>query len=126
MLGPRHIIVTVQYDQQPSYGRSLEWIAPELKGARMTMTEDHTGDPQASRTWEGTLDASTFERFARAWRLPEGSSDQKKPAATATQDPGPRCYTLDGMNWEENGKSPIVYASVQVTPKASAGYEPAS
>ena len=31
MVDPRYITITVQYDREPKYGRSLEWIAPELK-----------------------------------------------------------------------------------------------
>lgn len=115
MLGPRHITVTVQYERHPRYGRSLEWIAPELEGAPMTMTEDRIGEQTPSRTWEGTVDARTYERFARAWRLPEGSSDEAEPGALQ--------YTLDGMNWEEHGKSPIVFAVVRVR-RANGGCEP--
>jgi len=121
MFGARHIIVAVQYERQPSYGRSLEWIAPELKGARMIMSEDHTDEPNPSRTWEGTVDARTFERFARAWCLPDDSSEQSEPGATGTQRPALRRYTLDGMNWGDGGTSPIVFASVQVRPAADPG-----
>jgi hypothetical protein len=115
MVGSRHIVLTVQYEPQPRYGRSLEWIAPELKGALMTMTEDRTGEPRPSRTWEGTVDARTFDQFACAWHLPEDRSEQAELEATAAQDLTPRRYTLDGMNWEESGTSPIVSVSVQVT-----------
>ena len=121
MLGPRHIIVSVQYDRRPSYGRSLEWIAPELKDARMAMTEDRTDEPRPSRSWEGTVDAQTFERLAHAWRLPEDSSEDVEPAT-----PAPRRYTLDGMNWEESGESPIVCATIQVMPAAGLGCRPGS
>jgi hypothetical protein len=116
MLGPHHIIIRVQYDRQPNYGRSLEWIAPELKGARLTMTADRTSDPQPARTWEGIVDGPTFERFARAWRLPVDGPGPALPTAGGTRDLATRCYTLDGMNWEQSGRSPIVCVSLEVTP----------
>ena len=116
MLRPHHIIVRVQYDQQANYGRSLEWIAPELQGARLTLTKDRISDPQPTRTWEGTVDGPTFKRFARAWQLPVDRPGLALPTATGTRDLATRCYTLDGMNWEQSGQSPIVYVSLEVTP----------
>ena len=116
MLGPRHIVLRVRYDRQPQYGRSLEWIAPELTGARMTMTEDRIGDPHPARTWEGTVDGPTFSRFAQAWRLPVDILGPALPTATGTRDLAPRRYTLDGMNWEQNGRSPIMCVSLEVIP----------
>jgi hypothetical protein len=114
MLGSRHIIVRVQYERHRRYGRSLGWIAPELKDASMTMTEDRTDDPTPSRTWEGTLDGPTFTRFARAWHLPECDTDVPSFAADRASNPAPRPYTLDGMNWDAHGQSPIVCVTVQV------------
>ena len=70
MLDPRYITITVQYDRDPTYGRSLGAIAPELKNSTLTMTDDHIAGPRPSRTWAGMVDGPTFERFARAWRLP--------------------------------------------------------
>ena len=119
MLGPRHIVLRVQYDRQPQYGRSLEWIAPELKGARMTMTEDRISDPQPARTWEGTVDGPTFARFAQAWRLPVDFVEPALPTASGIRDLAPHRYTLDGMNWEQSGRSPIVCVSLEVMPLLS-------
>ena len=51
MVNPRHITITVRYDGRPSrYGRSLEWIAPELKDSALTITEDQLDGPTPSRT----------------------------------------------------------------------------
>lgn len=114
----RYIIVTVHYDRNPQHGRSLGWIAPELKGAHMALTQDRSNDARPSRTWEGTVDGPTFTRFARAWRL-DADADADGPASGApgsTHDLTSRRYTLDGMNWEARGQSPIVCVSVEVTP----------
>ena len=66
MVNPRCITITVRYDRQPRYGRSLQWIAPELKDSALTMTEDQLDDPTPSRTWAGLVDGPTYERFAEA------------------------------------------------------------
>ncbi len=68
---PRYITITVRYDRKPRCGRSLGWIAPELKDSALTMTEDRLDDPTPSRTWAGLVDGPTYERFAEAWRLPK-------------------------------------------------------
>ena len=114
MLDQRYVTITVQYDREPTYGRSLGWIAPELKNSTLTMTDDHIAGPRPSRTWAGMVDGPTFERFARAWRLP-GQITSTTPAVTDDPDRVARTYTLDGMNWEAGGASPIVCVSVQVT-----------
>jgi hypothetical protein len=121
MLRPRHIVISVYYDRHPAYGRSLRWIAPELQGAHMTMTEDRINDPRPSRTWEGTVDGPTFTRFARAWRLPADAAGPTSGAANSTHDSPPQRHTLDGMNWEDGGRSPIVCVSVEVTPLPATG-----
>ena len=50
MVSSRYITITVRYDRQPRYGRSLQWIAPALKDSALTMTEDQLDDPTPSRT----------------------------------------------------------------------------
>jgi hypothetical protein len=112
MSDSRHITITVYYDGHSVYGRSLEWIAPELKDARLTMTEDHADDEPPTRTWEGLVEPPTFERFARAWCL-EDELGEPSPAAPS-DGPDSHTYTLDGLNWEQGGESPIVCVSVQV------------
>jgi hypothetical protein len=94
----RNITIKVEYERDLHRGRSLTWIAPELKDARLTMTEDHTDGPSPSRTWAGNVDGPTFKRFADAWHL----------------DDTTRKRTFDGMNWEIGGHSPIVYVSLSV------------
>ena len=120
MVDPRYITITVRYDGVPKYGRSLGCVAPELKNSNLTMTDDNIGGPRPSRTWAGMVDAPTFERFARAWRLP-GQITSTTPLVTDDPDRVPPNYTLDGMNWEADGFSPIVWVSVQVTRPPRAG-----
>ncbi len=116
MSDARHVTIRVQYDPQVRYGRCLEWVAPELRDAGLVLTENHLGGSAPSRTWRGVVDGPTYERFAAAWRL-EGMLGEPAPD-TANEEHGPRtrACTLDGMNWEAGGESPIVYVSVQVTP----------
>ena len=115
MTEDRYIVIRVAYDRSPSYGRSLEWIAPELKDAGLVMTEDHTDAPSPSRTWAGIVDRATFERFADAWQLDRCSHERAWGPATAAGGLLPlRAYTFDGMNWESGGESPIVYVSLLI------------
>jgi hypothetical protein len=91
MVNPRYITITVRYDRQPRHGRSLQWIAPELKDSALTMTEDQLDDPTPSRTWAGLVDGPTYERFAEAWRLPKDRTRRppKQPATIASSSPTP-------------------------------------
>ena len=118
MVDPRYITITVQYDREPKYGRSLQWIAPELKDAALTMTEDHPGDPTPSRTWAGLVDGPTYEQFANAWQLPQAADERNPRTAGHDRDPDTHTYTLDGMNWESGAASPIICVSVEVTEQA--------
>ena len=110
--GDRFITIRVAYDSYPGYGRSLAWIAPELKDAGLTMTEDHAAEPRPSRTWAGIVDRPTFERFADAWQL-HAEADEPS-AVTEHEHLATHIYTVDGMNWEAGGESPIVYVTVEV------------
>jgi hypothetical protein len=103
----RYVTITVAYDSHPSYGRSLEWIAPELSDAGLTLIEDHISEPRPWRTWAGAVDELTFKRFADDWHL-DRLADKTRVAAQST-------YTFDGMNWDSGGTSPIVSVSVHVT-----------
>jgi hypothetical protein len=110
--GDRFITIRVAYDSYPRYGRSLDWIAPELKDAGLTMTEDHAAEPSPSRTWAGIVDRPTFERFADAWQL-HAEADEPS-AVTKHEHLATHIYTFDGMNWEAGGESPIVYVTIEV------------
>ena len=110
--GDRFITIRVAYDSYPGYGRSLAWIAPDLKDAGLTMTEDHAAEPSPSRTWAGIVDRPTFERFADAWQL-HAEADEPS-AVTEHEHRATHIYTVDGMNWEAGGESPIVYVTVEV------------
>ena len=115
MTDDRYIVVEVAYEKQLDYGRSLGWLAPELKDAGLIMTEDHTNEPRPSRTWAGIVDGPTFERFTHAFGL---ANELGEPTFRLLTEPGQifaRTYTLEGMNWEAAaGESPIVYVSVSV------------
>jgi hypothetical protein len=112
----RYVVIRVQYDQQTRHGRSLEWVAPELKDAGLALTEDDLGGSSPSRTWRGVVDGSTYERFAAAWRLEGVLDESASDTANEERSARTRGCTLDGMNWEAGGESPIVYVSLQVTP----------
>ena len=114
MVNPRYITITVRYDRQPRYGRSLQWIAPELKDSALTMTEDQLDDPTPSRTWAGLVDGPTYERFAEAWRLPKDTDETTSQTAGDDRELVTHSYTLDGMNWEAGNESPIICVSLQV------------
>jgi hypothetical protein len=117
---PRYITITVRYDREPRYGRSLEWLAPELKDSELTMTDDQLGDPTPSRTWAGLVDGPTYEHFAQAWRLAKDTDETTSGRVGDNRDLATRTYTLDGMNWESGGESPIVCVSLQVLERTSA------
>ena len=110
MSDDRDITLTVAYEREPRYGRSLEFIAPELIYAGLTLTEDHADASVPSRTWAGVIDASTLALLARALHL-EGDDEPAEPKGGRVPD---GTYTFDGMNWEIGGDSPIVYVSVLV------------
>ena len=114
MVSPRYITITVRYDRQPRYGRSLQWIVPELKDSALTMTEDQLDDPTPSRTWAGLVDGPTYERFAEAWRLPKDTDETTSQTAGDDRELVTHSYTLDGMNWEAGNESPIICVSLQV------------
>jgi hypothetical protein len=110
MANPRHITISVQYDRHPDYGRSLAWIAPELRDAGLEMTDDQLDQATPSRSWAGVVDGPVFERFAEAWGLDDADSN-------------PRIYVFDGMNWEAAGASPIVCVLVDVSGGTGCGPE---
>jgi len=114
VVDPRYITITVQYDRQSTRGRSLEWIAPELKDSALTMTEDQLDDPTPSRTWAGLVDGPTYERFAEAWRLPKDTDEATSQTPGDDRELATLTYMLDGMNWEAGNESPIVCVSLQV------------
>jgi hypothetical protein len=114
MTPDRYIVIKVAYERHPSYGRSLAWIAPELRDAGMMLTEDHRAELSPSRTWEGFVDSVTFDRFADAWGLHDKPYEQTSGRVSEAGRLAARAYTFDGMNWEIGGESPIVSVSVVV------------
>jgi hypothetical protein len=114
MTADRYIVIRVAYDRHPSYGRSLGWIAPELRDAGLMLTEDHCAGLTPSRTWEGFVDGPTFQRFAGAWGLRDKPYERTAGIVPGAGHLAWRAYTFDGMNWEIGGESPIVYVSVIV------------
>jgi len=113
MTGPR-LTITVQYEPQPDYGRSLEWIAPELGDAGLTLVEDRIEDVTPSRTWTGIVDGPTFQRFAKAWRLQDARAELGSHTSDDGRSQPTRSYVLDGLNWETDGKSPITCVTLQI------------
>jgi hypothetical protein len=73
--------------------------------AGLSLVDERT-EPRPSRTWAGMVDGLTFEHFADVWQLHDELTDHTPPA--------PRTYTFDGMNWETEGESPIVYVTLYV------------
>jgi hypothetical protein len=114
MVKSRYITLTVQYDQGPRYGRTLQWIAPELKDSALTITEDLLDGPTRSRTWAGLVDGPTYERLAEAWRLPNDTDETTPQTAGDDRELATHTFTLDGMNWEAGDESPIVSVSLEV------------
>jgi hypothetical protein len=114
MADDQYVIVRVAYDRRHGYGRSLQWIAPELADARLELIEDRAEEPSPSRTWAGVVSGSTFEHFASAWRLESAASEPILELVTDGRPLRGRDYTFDGMNWESGGESPIVYVSVHI------------
>jgi hypothetical protein len=110
----RHLIITVHYEPAFRYGHSLAWIAPELRTAGLRLINDRLSDPDPSRTWAGLVNRATFDDFADAWRLPHICGT---PQPTGDQAGHATAYdfAFDGMNWERDGASPVVYVSVRVT-----------
>jgi len=115
MADDRYMVLEVAYEPGLDYGRSLEWIAPELQNVGLTMTEDHTNEPRPSRSWAGIVDGPTFEQFADAFGLDTQTDRPRFGLLTEPWHMLARTYTLDGMNWEADGESPIVYVSLSVS-----------
>jgi hypothetical protein len=110
----RYVVLKVAYDR-PAGAGSLARVAPELCGVGLTSVDDRAGEPQPLRTWAGFVDGVAFRRFADAWHL-----DRRAARPGLTRVPGhgllaARSFTFDGMEWEANGASPIVYVSLTVT-----------
>jgi len=94
----RYVILTVEYEPTATKAqRSVGWLAPELVDAGLTMTYDLLG----RRKWAGLIDGDTFERFVASWG---GDADLANYR-----------HTWDGMEWEADGSSPIVWASITAT-----------
>ena len=114
MTPDRYIVISVVYDRHPSYGRSLAWVAPELRDAGLMLTEDNCAGLSPSRTWEGVVDRAAFQRFADGWGLRDKPHELTSRLVPEAGHLAMRAYTYDGMNWEVGGDSPIVYVSVLV------------
>jgi len=117
MVGLQHITITARYEPGVRQGVSLEWIAPELDDAGLALTEDQLDAPMPSRTWVGSVDGRTFERFAESWGLPLKIKGQSASALDDGKDIVSYPRTYDGMNWEVDGKSPIISVSVHFEPE---------
>jgi hypothetical protein len=121
MTDDRYIVLRVVYERQFTYGRSLLWVAPELSDVGLTMTADEIRTPVPSRTWAGIVDCTTYKRLADAWRLGPEIDARARGVGPAQADPQAGSYVLDGMNWELDGQSPIVYVMLLVSATAGRG-----
>jgi len=110
--GDRFIILRVAYDRPAAPAASLEWIAPELKDAGLSLIEDNRDGPNPCCEWAGVVDGPKFERFAAAWHLYD--EDDQAASDNASGQPVMHVHTLDGMNWETQGESPILFVTVHV------------
>jgi hypothetical protein len=75
MAGSQHVTITARYEPRVSYETSLRSIAPELRDSELDLVEDHVDDRMPFRTWAGSVDGRTFDRFARPWALPREEQD---------------------------------------------------
>jgi hypothetical protein len=98
-----HLDLAVQYEPEATKSdRALFRLMPELAHAALTMTENEPG----MRRWIGDVDPGTYARLACAWKL-----DERRL---------PSCRTWDGMEWERDGWSPVVWARLSVEFAAAA------
>jgi hypothetical protein len=86
MVGLQHITITVRYEPGVRQGLSLAWIAPELEDAGLALTQEQLDAPMPSRTWVGSVDGRTFERFAESWVLPPKNKGQSASALDDGKD----------------------------------------
>lgn len=98
-----HLDLAVQYEPDATESdRALMRLMPELADAALTMTDNGQG----MRHWIGDVDAGAYQRLACAWKL-----DERRLRS---------CRTWDGMEWERDGWSPVVWASLSVELAAAA------
>jgi hypothetical protein len=112
MTEDRFIILTVAYERHLGHGPSLAWIAPELADAGLSLIEDNHHGWNPSCRWAGLVTGPTYDRFADAWHLHDATHEPT--SGNAGDHPTMRAHTLDGMNWETQGESPVIFATVQV------------
>ena len=107
----RYVIVEAAYEADATNPeRSLRALAPQLADAGLTMITDSP----ALRKWAGVIDGHTYARMADAWAL------DRKPGTNhlmVTEYGELTChaYTWDGMEWEGNGSSPVVWMRLRVS-----------
>lgn len=75
MTEDRFIILTAAYERHAGRGPLLEWIAPELKDAGLSLIEDNHHGWNPSSKWAGPVDGPTFGRFADAWHLQDDDDE---------------------------------------------------
>jgi hypothetical protein len=105
MADERYIIISVAFEPGASNGQSLEWVAPELKDAGLTLIEEGA-EPSPSRTWAGIVEGLTVEHLLHMRHLEGGPASNGHPDTDV--------YAFDGLSWEGNGNSPIVSVTLCV------------
>jgi hypothetical protein len=108
----RYLILAASYEPDATdWARSPGWLVPELVDAAWTLIED---TPDA-RKWAGVIDADTYTRFAEGWGL------ERRRCEASLSMPGEHgnlasySYTFDGLEWESEGSSPIVWMRLTVS-----------
>ena len=98
MVDPRYITITVQYDRELKYPRSLEWIAPELNDSALTMTGDHLGDPNALTDVGGARGRTHVRTVREGLAAPQRRRRDERPTRGRDRDLATRTYTFDGIS----------------------------
>jgi hypothetical protein len=108
----RYVIVQAAYEPDTGKAaRSLARLVPELRDAGLTMSADLPN----VRTWAGVIDDETYRRLADSWHLEIKADEPNLGMATEYGHLPCHAYTWDGMEWERNGWSPVVWLSLRVS-----------
>lgn len=118
----RYLILQVDYSVRPGAEGTgprmrLDWIAPELEGAQMSLTTDEAG-PEGSweRVWSGLVSEDTYQRLAKNWSLDEADSEPNLGILTEYGHLESLHFDFDGMDWNVGGITPIIHATLRVSP----------
>lgn len=118
---PVYLILDVEYNPDPCYGRELGWLAPPLKDEpELILTEDDEkdfGDGSIidHRKWAGIVSADGWAKLTREWSIDPDGGEPNGGMITEYGHLAARAYGWDGMGWNLGGNSPIAYVSLYVS-----------